>query len=388
MGNIMAIFLGDGSPLLNIWILGPFVAWGLSLLYERKYKSLSNYLYLLSSYIFIQALFISLELGWSATIASFLSWAAWFGLFMYLTNYEHKLDWFKIIILIFFVQGLLQNASVIYEALSGSFLLKVVSVDYVERRYGISQSVSVAGVKAGLGILSNLFLIKDFKHKSNFIRILLLLLLGSQSIGIVLVLSRGPLIFTIIAILYILYYQNRKQMLTLLGLLMVLVIGGYYIITYAIDEQTVKFISSATSTSDAGNEGRFDVYIKAFKILYDDVWLLLFGHGAGMSAIIPNAFFTESFTNESSFIKVFYELGLVGGGLFLFILILIFSTVFSDRGAIATDRVIYGRAILLMICFELLIHDMIMAWVISFAFWSILGVLIMEIRKEKHYVQR
>ncbi len=363
-----------------LWLVGPAGIYVCLTLSRLKLNNKSLFVLFFLIYLVVHAFAMSVIHGLYLGSASFLTWGAWVGLGLIYGSLKSKFKIDNIFIIIFFFVGLIHGGVICFEAIFKVTILKITSVEGVERYYGIGESISQTGLQIGCGLICCLHLC--FVAKKKFI-VILFFTFCVMLLAIVLTGSRSSIIFTSISIFLYLALQGKKSFASFYIIIILLLIVIYFAITQfanlgIISSDIVRFLKLAGTSEDLGNVVRFIRWKSGIIETITNPTLFLFGHGSGSSVTIPNLENQVTITHESSIIKMFYELGLLGVIFYFAILLVILKeNVLRRNNFLAIDRG-YKLFIVLfiLIFFATCVHDMMVSWVISFYVWFCLAKLL------------
>ena len=315
--------------------------------------------------------------GLKSALNSFISWGAPIGLAGYMIR-ARSIDWRAIVCFILVASALLQSLGLYFQILSEPSYLKIASVGSVIRYYGFSQSVSVVGTQLAVGCIVCLTLWAGHTKKTRFFVLFTIIFSALILVG-----SRGPLIYFLLVGLMALIFQERRLVrraiyctIVALWLILFFVFFYSYLSAYAGDGRS-GFILNSLSITDAGNVQRLALYRQAVELAISDFSTFVFGFGAGNFSLLAEIRGEREYGVESSIIKMFLELGLIG-----FVCCSVIVTRGVRAGLIRTgsyEQTVAGRALafaMLILTLQMVTHEIVKSWIGLFYFWLIVGGLL------------
>jgi hypothetical protein len=382
------------SPLYTLWLAAPALLWvlGAATLVRRRPSTYWGVCLVWGLVLLVHACVTAMLESYTSGVASFMAWGVWFGGFLWLALGRVRPEWPRFLLVLFVLAGVLNALPVLYEWVSGSALLRVARLGDIVRRYGVSQSISVLGVQLGAGIMASLYF--GASARSTRGRLLAHVLALVQWAALLLVVSRGPLIFSVAALGIVAWAERRSSSRFIAHHAALVGLGATTAVAWLFLAgpgalQLADFVVQAFSSEDVSNQVRSQRWLDGIAAVAGDLAALLVGLGAGSSVAIPNLRGTEGITHESSLVKLLYETGLLGVGLMAALVWPPLRRAFGllrrrVRAAGASQAVRHTMApilgVMLLVLMETAIHDMMMAWVIAFYFWMGLGTLWQVVR--------
>lgn len=387
----LSTLVPDGR-LRQSWLLAPLIGWMVAVIPVIRAKlSLIHWLVMgLAAVLLGHLLSLSLQQGLYLGMAGFIAWGAWLGMFFYLSGAKNRQFWIVGFMAIFLIAGLSHSSTIFFESITGIIVQKQTTIGDVSRRYGIVQSISVLGVQIGVGSIAAVYFWSSVR--SRFLKLMFVVAWVTQFIALFLVGSRGPLVFTALALIWVLMFlRGSKISLTLVlatfGIIFVMLVLPILEARGIMNAEFFRFVSVAISSDDLGNMVRFQRWQHGLDVLLSSPENTIFGIGSGVTTALPNLLNLPSETHESSLVKMFVELGVIGGAFFIGIVgMTLARSISSLRSEAATSGHSHTNLAGLVCCFaaflvvllEVCIHDMMMAWVIPVYFWTLLACLSMD----------
>jgi len=245
------------------------------------------------------------------------------------------------------------------------------------RIQGISRSEMVQGTLLGIYSMFALFLYYKEKKKRHLLLFLLAFL------AIIMSGSRGPLVatavgFTVQFLVNLYIKKGRKAIYLIVGLCCVLIpiIIIFFSADFNIENKTIAYWVSRMQSiinwkHDAGNVGRLFKWEKWFKIFLDNIWL-----GIGPSKTGSwNVKFTLDVT-ESTLLRLWVELGIVGFVLFCIPIIICLASVRRKNFTVSQKKLLTLHfSILILIIIEGLMLQILEDITVAFFFWWTIGII-------------
>lgn len=374
-----------------LWLVGPFCTFGVGLIAAvnyRRTRAVWIFEWIWFTILGLHAVRAAFLGGLAEAAMSFLSWGAWFCAYLWISTSPGGLRWIvRGVAGLFVVIGVVLATGVLLEAAFGFTLTKQTTIgEDIVRRYGFSQSIVNGGIEIGCGIVATMYFLVA---ANGSLRLLFVALVGYEWLGLLLTTARGPILLTLVAtgIVSVIGLARRnpgiRTQTVFLG------IAGFALLPVAVEAGwlslgMIEYTQSSLKVDDVSNVLRTERMSQTVRMATDSVEVALFGIGAGETVVMPSFRGHESFTSESSALKLWLETGMVG---FLTFYVLLFSAFFEGfqmygrmgagaaRGGAQPLQQLCIMCCLGIVSIESMFHDMMTTWVISGVYWTALGAL-------------
>ena len=367
-------------PLLLMWVAALLIVMAKAMagpFYRKEIRKGETLILWLFALSFLHGCYAANILGITGGIFAFLTWAVGIGVCLYIAHDANRI-WSVTVLKILVFGGVVNALPVLWESFTGIAIFKSVTLYNQTRLYGISQSVSVLGVQLALGIIASLYFLVS-RHAA---RKTLLALIACQLIALLISTSRGPLIYMLISISLIailLPSSSAKKALTFfiagaagLALLLIAILSSLSVQAGS----QLDFIFNALTTGDAGNAQRLRYYSEAFDIIFADLGSFLIGQGAGLLSVAQVRAGGSELGSESSVLKAFLELGVLGG---VPILIIALGSIFRGLRLWLFERrleALFLSGCLLVLLLQATTHETLKAWIGLVYLWLLIGAIL------------
>lgn len=321
-------------------------------------------------------LIIGAASGPTTGIFAFLAWGISIGVFFQVGR-AASCDGPQFVIYMLVLGGVINAAPVIWESVNGIAIFKAVTVANQTRLYGISQSISILGLQLAVGIIASMYLLLTSKRKIVVSAILIL-----QFWALIFSTSRGPLIYMIIALVIItslLPSSPEKKMFwaLLLGSLISFLLFLILIFPIQIaNESKLSFLLTALTGGDTGNNERIGYYLEALDLLFSNFTELILGRGAGMLSLVEARSGGYETNVESSVLKLFLELGVIGAVPFFAVVVSLLGTGLRNWTRKRDMRSLFLLGCFMVVLLQMTTQELLKAWIGSVYFWLIAGGLL------------
>ena len=363
-----------------LWVLVPAALWSLVpliLLIRARVQTSQLPLLAWLAILAAHSVFFTLTDGPRAGIASFLSWGAWACLPLIVQgNWGRR---FPRYVMVLFILAAVANAlPILYEWAVGEPIFKEVTRAGVTRSYGISQSISVAGLQLAVGSIALIHQMSLCPRNSlRFVGLTVMLL---TVIGALLATSsRAPIIFLLFGLALLVSISRLPPAFKVIGGLLV-AIGAFMLALAAVsslfDATYLEFLIEALSVRDDANLERFGIYLEAYARWSHSWETFLFGYGSGSLSALAPYFGNTDIAAESSLLKLVIELGLIGGLPLLVFVLTVLWQANRERRRSSDSSITFFFVMTVLVLLEASIHESLKAWIIQFYFWALLASLV------------
>lgn len=383
----------DSRSLVSlVWLIGPAVGWifgGLAFLRNCRVRNTFFLNVLWIGFLIMHSFWAGLQGGVIAASAAFLSWGAWFGIYLWLANSKFDALIYRNVLCSFWILlGIVLTAALLFEAFSGSVLVYQTTIgDDLARRQGFSQSVAVAAIQIGCGLIALGYFMVQARSRTG--RLVLSLFFGILAIGLLLTTARGPLLLVIVCLgLFFVVGSLRKNQKIFFQIVIfltipiiaipVLIQRGY------LNTDSAGYVLSALTSTDESNQVRVERIKTVLGQMTTDRHFAIFGRGLGETGVLARTKQIDEVTSESSLLRIWLDGGWLGLSLFLGICLTgIIQAMYIQilphlRRRLGANQDLAHLSLLLLVLFvfaEISFHDMLTTWIISGIFWSNLGML-------------
>lgn len=316
--------------------------------------------------LFMHSMIQFYRYGIYGAVYAFSAYGLWLGLYAWClrANPKHVL---ALASAIFIASGILHASLVMYEYYTDSILVKLSNIGAINRYYGISTSLSVMGLQIAVGILALAHHI--FEVRRTWLRILLAAIATYMIIALFISSSRGPMYYLIISssLVLLAYIRSKKTWVFVIPAVLVALVSAAAIHNfYALRSDSADFFMQALSVSDESNQKRFSVYTEGVSLFSQYFWVPIFGYGSGDLTQVAAHLGNGELTLESSLMKGFLELGILGMTPFMLSLsFLIYRLYRRWRDPFVYQKLFYF-SILLLILLQCTTHETYKTWIGSF----------------------
>lgn len=380
------------SPVSLLWLMGPVVGWvvgpWLTLRHPSRRGSLGlEYVWMIL--LGLHAVRAGILGGATEGLVSFLSWGAWFGVYLWLCAASPLRTWIRRSFLwLYMLIGFTLALGVIFEAVTGITLTKETTVaEDLVRRYGLSQSVVVGGIQIGCGLIACIY--QSLTVRSAMKRLLITSFAAVQWLGLFLCAARAPILLSLTAVLSLLGIAAFRKVSSLqfqAALLGIMAVAAVPVVLRQgwLNEGIIEYLKSSLTVGDSSNMVRIERMKETISEATVDAATAMVGLGSGETVVLLRLRGFETMTSESSALKLWLELGAVGAVIFYGMVgaILARSVRCQTLLAAVTQehrdmamRHLCLVAIVLILLVQTMFHDMLTTWAISGMFWSALGLL-------------
>ena len=134
----------------------------------------------------------------------------------------------------------------------------------------------------------------------------------------------------------------------------------------------LSYLKSSMSLSDKGNASRIDIFFYAYTHFTDDFFSMMFGRGAGKLSQLSYYIGQHEMATESSIIKLFLELGILGGMLAISVIVSVIIFAIKPLHKI-NIKIIPFLGMAALIFMESAIHEILKSWLMSLYLWLIIS---------------
>ena len=367
--EVFQFFLGD-HILLKFWLIWPILLFifFIPLLLANSHRNVIAFLLLVVLFVVSFHMVVQgVRYGIIGVGMAAFSYALWVGLFIWV-QYANLKTILWVSTSVFLGSALIQATAFLIDKYYFHGIFKVVTIDDVERFYGISTSIAIGCLQITVGMLIAISLY--FIARSNLVKIVSLTIFGVLIVTLLLIMVRGPIIYGFASLSFLIFARCSQgvSFRALFTFTILAILGSGSIVAYDITNNIISwdFIQDAFTLTDRGNQGRIEQYLLASQYFVSKWWIPLFGHGSAELTQIPIAFGKPEFNAESSFIKSWLELGLVGLFPLLFLLIIIASGLIRKWNHPIIKRHLVFFAVLLLMLTHCLTHETFKTWIGSF----------------------
>lgn len=318
-------------------------------------------------------LIIGATSGLTVGIFSFLAWGIGVGVFFQVGR-DASCDGPRFVIFILVFSGMLQAVPTLWESVMGVTIFKQVTIANLTRLYGISQSVSILGIQLAVGIIASIYLLFTSKNK-----LLISIIIVIQLWALIASTSRGPFIYMMF-VLYIisLLLPSTTEKKIIWALLVAALVSFAILLALGFSTQSSaaiqqSFLLEALNFDDTGNSERLRYYGGALEVLFSSFPTLILGHGSGMLSIIQARSGGYEFGVESSFLKIFLELGVLGAIPFFAVIVVSLRTALANWKRKRDMSSLFLFACLLVVVMQMTTHELMKAWIGGVYLWMIAG---------------
>lgn len=357
------------------WLLFPAVLWVLLLVRGLRLRSKVLVDKLCATWIWLilaHAVASGIAGGVVASAAAFLAWGCWVSLFAWGSKIR-GIDFGRFVCWLFFFAGVVNAIPVLYEMATASAIFQTSTVGLLVRYYGISQSLNLLGMQLGLGSLAALWILRA---GNAWVRLGCIIGIAVQVVALVSTATRGPLLFSTIAMLAMIGMGRGRLKSTILVVVLLLLSAVGLFWPSENSQDFVDHILQGFSLGDEGNQARIAIYRdtveQTLKFRPLRVW---FGHGSGAGSLLARMAGREEIGVESSLIAMWYDLGLVGLALFLSLVAVGTVRAAGTLGGPGRESSVILLAMLLALALQISIHETLKAWLGAFYLWAVLAAL-------------
>lgn len=349
-------------------------------------------------YVLLHVVFISATEDIASGLRGGLGWAMWICLCFYFVKGDSFSPKHMLLGTFIFI-GAINAVSLLIEHSFGIQIQPATSTlpftlfpDYIYRYEGIGINNGVSSMQLMIGAIACVYYLNHDPRKNNTVKSIAYSAYGLMLMGLWLSTIRGAILSFAIGFLLLMLLSKDGLREKVLVLIFTLVVSALTIEIFFANHflNYLGFILQAISPNDPGNLHRLEVWSHylnsplptvdavAEKVKHIDNgffgWFSFFGQGSGsLSYVAPHSGLTQAI--ESSYIRLWLELGFIGTFIFLVMVAVLLQKLATSTSVHRYDRVFF-LVLFIMINLRAVHNDVLQTWLGSFYYWSIIALCV------------